>query len=332
MTDLSDLVARVRGLSGRLLGEPVLRSLEQSRDLTACSALLAAAGVIPAPLERPHPLVLELGVRRHAAQCLRVLARWAADRARLLAPLLDDEDRRSIRAMLRGAASGAPAELRLAGLIPTPTLPERALMELSRRGDVAAVVALLSVLANPYAAALSAEARRQHPDLLQLECALNRAFAARAAAAVRHADAPLRAYVEAILDVENAWTALLVANTSAQRSGEWFLDGGRRVTRRIFATAVTAATDAERRDVLASSNAPWIQAAMAESPRREEGVVRALITQQLRFGRLLPLGTAPITEYVLKLRLEVMLVQRTVWSIAMHMPRPASDRLVRMGA
>ena len=216
MTDWSDVVARARGLSGRLLGEQMLHSLAQSRDLTACSALLAGAGVIPAPLERAAPMAIELGVRRNAAWSLRLIGRWAGARAPLLAPLFEDEDRRSIRSVLRGAASGSSAEFRLAGLIPTPALPERALMELSRRGDVAAVTAQLVVLDNPYGAALTEEASRQHPDLLRLEAALNRAFAARAHAAGARGDAPMREFVGALLDVENLWTALALADTGGQ--------------------------------------------------------------------------------------------------------------------
>lgn len=351
MTDWSDLVARVRGLSGRLLGDQTLRSLAQSRDLAACAALLATAGVIPAPLDRPSPLTLELGVRRHAARRLRVLGHWANTRLSRLAPLFEDEDRRSIRAMLRGAASGAPAESRLLGLVPTPSLPERALMELSRRGDVASVVAQLALLASPYSAALSVEAGRQHPNLLRLECALNRAFAIRATIAAARADAPLRAYVEATLDVENIWSALLaepirevgvvrkgaMAGRQPQielgAAGEWFVDGGRHVSRLVFDAAIAAPTSAERHALLsATSDVPWLRAALAGGPHREAAVLRALIAQQRRLARVLPLGTAPITEYMLRLRLEVMTLQGIVWSIAMRMPRSMIERAWEMSA
>jgi vacuolar-type H+-ATPase subunit C/Vma6 len=333
MTDWSDVVARARGLSGRLLGDQMLRSLAQSRDLTACSALLAAAYVIPAPLERANAMALELGVRRHAGAHLRLLARWAGARSRLLAPLFEDEDRRSIRSMLRGAASRSSPEARLAGLVPTPTLPERALIELSRRGDVATVAALLTVLDSPYGAALAVEASRQHPDLLQLEGALNRTFAARATTASSGADMPMRDYLGALLDVENLWTALALADANVEMTTDLFVEGGRRVSRSIFRAAIAAPTVTERGAVLAAlADVPWLQLAMTVAPRREENVLRALIRRQRHLARLFPLGTAPIIAYVLRLRLEVMTVQRVVWSIAMRLPRSAIARFEEMPA
>lgn len=322
MTDWSDLVARVRGLSTHLLDATQLHAMAESRGLASLSVTLAGAGVLPAPLERAGAHMLEIGVRRHAARQLRLVWRWAAERTALLAPIVEDEDRRSIRAMLRGASSGSPPDARMSGLVPTPSLPERALQELSRRGDVAAVGAQLAALGSPYASAILDEASRQYPDLLRLECALNAAFAVRAAKCAAHGDAAMRAYVTGMLDVENCWTARLVPlGVAAAEVAEYFVEGGEELSRATWDAAVTAPTVAARDAILQRvATSRWLRAAAAGPPRREDAVLRATIAHQRWLARQDPLGTASIIEYVLRLREEVRALQRIIWSLSLEVP------------
>lgn len=323
MTDWVDLVARARGLATRLLAKDELRSIAGSQDLAGCSMALASAGVLPAPLERASAAELEAGVRRHAGETLTLLARWAGIRLGLLAPLLDDEDRRSIRSMVRGALAGAPPTARLAGLIPTPYLPERALQELARRGDVQEVAAQLGAMSHPYASALAEEAARQHPDLLHLETALNRRFAERAHAATAHGDEAMRGHVAALLDVENLWAvrALPPGAGPAEATGCW-VDGGRELRAESFGQAALAPTTAARDAILARcATSPWLRAALADGPGAEDAVLRARIVAAHDQARRQPLGTAIIVELVLRLRAQVRVLQRIVWSLDLGVPR-----------
>lgn len=325
MTDWGDLVARARGLSTHLLDAERRRAIAECRDMAALSVSLAAEGILPAPLERAGARTLELGVRRHAARKLRMLWRWAGERAPRLAPLIEDEDRRSIRAMLRGASSGNAPDVRLAGLVPTPSLPERALQDLARRGDIASVGAQLAAMGNPYGRAILDEALRQYPDLMKLESALNATYAARATAAGVKADDALRAHVQGILDVENFWTAwLLPAGTVAAEHAELFVEGGGALSRAAWGAAVAATTAAVRDEILARVAAPpWLAAAVAGAPGSEDVVLRAMILHQHRLGRQEPLGTAPVIEYVLRLREEVRALQRIIWSMSLRVPSAA---------
>lgn len=325
MSDWGDLVARVRGLSTRLLGAGQLRAIAGSGGLAQLSAAIAQAGVIPAPLERAGVRLLEQGIRRHASRQLHLVWRWAGDRTSRLAPLVEDEDRRSIRAMLRGAASGTPPEARLAGLVATPSLPERALLELARRGDVASVASQLAAMGSPYASAILEEASRQYPDLLRLECALNTRFAARAAAAAARADAPMRAHVSSVLDVENCWTArLLPVNGSPADVADYFVEGGAELSRDRWLAAATAPTVVAREAILQQTAAsPWLRAAAAGTARVEDAVLQATIAHQHGLARQDPLGTAPIIEYVLRLRAEVRALQRMAWSVSLRVPAAA---------
>lgn len=325
MSDWGDLVARVRGLSTHLLGAGQLRSIAESRGLAQLSVALAQAGVLPAPLERAGARTLEQGVRRHAARQLHLVWRWAGDRTSRLAPLVEDEDRRSIRAMLRGASSGTPPDARLAGLVATPSLPERALLDLARRGDVATVAAQLAAMGSPYASAILDEASRQYPDLLRLECALNTKFAARASAAAARADAPMRAYVTSVIDVENCWTArLLPVNSTLADGDDYFAEGGTELSRERWMAAVTAPTVLARDAILQKTAAsPWLRAAAAGSVRLEDAVLQATIAHQHGLARQDPLGTASIIEYVLRLRAEVRALQRIIWSVSLRVPAAA---------
>ena len=164
-----DLTARTRGLATHLLAPGQLDGLARAPDFDALSDAFRALGLLVPEGGTVTPEQLELSVRRAAAAKLRTLTRWAGARKALLAVVFEDEDRRSLRAMLRGAVHGASAEQRLGGLIPTPALPERALGELARQPTPGAVAALLAAWGSPYGPALLPDAAAVHPDLLALE-------------------------------------------------------------------------------------------------------------------------------------------------------------------
>ena len=183
-TRWEDLNARARGLGTHLLSGPQLNALAMAADIAALGEALRRLGY---PLEEgaASPGALELALRRMAAGRLHILARWCGPRVGVLAVWFEDEDRRSLRAMLRGAVQHAPADTRLAGLVPTPALPERALRELANQPTPAAVAALLTAWRNPYGSALLAAASVAQPDLFTLEILVNRTFAQRATRAAR---------------------------------------------------------------------------------------------------------------------------------------------------
>ncbi|HSB53273.1 MAG TPA: V-type ATPase subunit, partial [Gemmatimonadales bacterium] len=204
MTVWDDLNARSRGLSRHLLGRSTLERLARAPDLGALADELRHLGY-PLPAEgKPDGAAIELAARRRVARQLAILARWAGVRRPALAILFEDEDRRSIVALLRGAVQHAPPELRLSGLMPTSILPERALEELSRQPTPAAVASLLLAWDHPLSSALLPHTGDPEPDLLHLEILLHRAFAERAHAAAKREGrhGPLVHYVERLIDLE----------------------------------------------------------------------------------------------------------------------------------
>ena len=321
MTVWVEVVARARGLSGRLLSPAVLAELAQSTDLRDLGARLAAHRSRPAP-EAASARSLEDDERRHYGAQLRLLARWAVTHATLLDPLFDDEDCRSLRAVLRGAVAGVPAVDRLAGLIPTPSLPLRALDQLASVDAPASIAALLVTWGNAYGPALVAETSRQNPDLFQIEHALVSTWATRARRAARRGDRAMRTFVERQLDLANLWTALLVAEHGFDGpAGSLFLDGGSLIKRDALEQAAAAKSRARAAAILDKRvrQSP-LAAATGRDENVEERVRRALTREQRTIARQQPLGTAPIIEFWLGLRIEAAAIRRIIWSIAAGVP------------
>lgn len=321
-----DLTARARGLATHLLSRAALDGLAQAPDLGVLAAALRRHGYSLAEGET-EPAMLELAVRRAAAARLRILAQWSGGRAGALAVLFEDEDRRSLRAILRGAVQGAAAEERLAGLVPTPTLPERALHTLARQDDPAAIAALLTLWGDAYGSALLTPASAAHPDLFHLELALNRTFAARAARGAR-GEGLLAAYVREVIDLENVYTALVLAAEGKDVTPrDAFLEGGERVSLAAFeaATAAGAAVEASHRLAAGFAGTPLgpvVERFAGDPGGLEDALLRTRIRALVGAMRTDPLSPAPLLGYALRLRAQVRDLQRIIWGVALAAPRP----------
>ena len=327
-----DLNARARGLGTHLLDRVQLDRLARAADAASLAAELRRAGFSLPEDETAAPAALDLAVRRVAATQLRLLARWCGPRADLLTVVYEDEDRRSLRAILRGAAQQAPAETRLSGLIPTPDLPERALWELARQPDAAAVATLLAAWKHPYGPALlRAATAGAEPDVLRLEIAVNRLYAERAVAGARRTGrgGVLAAYVADQIDLENAWSALVLAGANRELlPTDAFLPGGRRVTPAAFELAVDAvdAAAAARRLTLAFAGSPLaavfraVETGDADLAGVEEAALRIQVRRMAAEQRRAPLGPAPVLAYALRLRLQVIDLRRVIWGVALGAP------------
>ncbi len=324
MTAYDDVSARARGLGTHLLATGEWAALAESSDWPALSAHLKRARD-PLLLRGPADAAsVERAVRQRAGERLALLARWCGNRRPLLDVIFGDEDRRSLRALVRGAAAGAAPEARLALTIPTPALPLRALETLATQQSIAAVAALLVVWRHPAATALQGVPKRGPPDLLLLDAALTREFASRAVAAGHQADADLRWHVRTLLDQENVLGALACADSPAEvEFAALFVEGGsidlvalEQVARaRGHLAAVRRAQALFRRTALEA-------AFSADEPSRlAERMAAAHRAYLHRASRTRPLGSAPVLDYALRLREEVNRFQKLAWALALEAPR-----------
>ncbi len=323
---LGDINTRARGLRTHLLQPQDFERMARSGSLSALHRELSARGFTRSEAAAT-PGTLEREVRRRAAEQMAVLARWATDgRDAVLAVILEDEDRRSIDAILRGAAQGATTEARMSGLVPTARLSERALRALAAQSTMADVVRLLALWGHPFAPALVPEVTESRPSLLHVEAALQKAFANRARERAAKGGTQLVEYVQQVIDVMNAWSALLhFPERDPSLIDLVFLEGGRWLGREAFEEIWSAESlgGVERRlsyELRASPLKSAFEGKIESLTELESAVLEAQIAWQHRNMRLDPSGAAPILAFALELRAEVVNLRRIVWGIAMDAP------------
>ncbi len=313
--------ARARGLATRLLSREELESLAGS-DLRSLTNALARGGRLE-PIADPTPASIEAAARRTAAKHLRVLSRWGSGPA--LDAFFAEQDRRIVRAMLRGASSGTPSDERAAGLLPTPLLSERAIVALSREPTAARVAAHLVLLGYPGAARLGSLASRAHPVPFELDLALLRDFAERAARSAREGDRALRDFVSWKLDTENAISALeVVASPRDVATKDCFVAGGT-LSEPAFLDACAQGSRiacAERlaRAIATPSLAKVVRESGGDPVRLERASLTASIEHVRKLARLDPLSSAPLLGFLLRLAAMNADVRRLAWGASLGAP------------
>jgi vacuolar-type H+-ATPase subunit C/Vma6 len=323
---LGDINTRARGLRTRLLEQKDLERLAHTRSLLALQRDLGALGVVPA--DTPAiPSSLESVIRRRAADLMAILGRWCSDeRQPILAVIFDDEDRRSIQSILRGAEQGVASDTRLSGLVPTTHLSERALRVLASQPTVADVVRMLVLWSHPFGVPLVDAVSGTRPSLFDVEVALQRAFARRALDSARKAGRHLVDYARQVVDVMNAWSALLhFPERDSAIVDLTFIEGGKFVDRETFRELLSLETfDDVREGLLRGLRESPLASAFAGEPGEvaplETAVLRAQIAEQSRAARIAPEGPAPLISFALSLRAEVLNLRRIIWGISLEAP------------
>jgi len=323
--DFTVIGARARGLQTRFFTRRELEDLAGLEHATLGRTLARSPHFVEAPPETASALELEQATRRTAARHLGLLARWSDPTSPALEIFFADQDRRNLRALLRGAIQGAPAAERLAATVPTPTLPNRALVELADLPTAAEVVGLLVVLSHPDARRLLPHARQTGPELLELELALAQGFAERALAAARCGDANLLRHVEHRIDVTNAQRALLLAGELRDVDAErFFVEGGRALPKPAFlqvATAQPATAGGLLSKVLAGTDLAQLATDALGDPVRLEALwLRFELEQQRAAARLDPLGSATVLQVLLRLLAQSLDLRRLILGAAAGAP------------
>ncbi len=324
-----DVNARARGLATHLLDREALAALAATPDWPAFLGHLATldypigtdAGALldPPAFDRAVSLV--------AARRVNLLGRWLAARRAVLAVVVEDEECRTLRAMLRGAAQGASSGARLRAVMPTPALPFRVLERLARATTVADLARDLVRFGHPAGRVLEQlGAQSPPPALRDLEWALVRLFSERAVRAAREGGAVVRRYAGALVDQQNLWTLLLAAPPADGEGIEReFLPGGGVLTREIFGR-LRAERDHERllaglRVVLTGTA---IGAALTHEPVEwsslEARITAARITWLRGLARRDPLGPAVVLAVLERIRAEARALRAIAWGVAFGAP------------
>ena len=314
------VATRARGRTSTLVAGTTLAELARARDPHALGELLTRAGIGAFPPEGPSADALDRIARDRVASDFAVLDRWTD----ALGPLELDEDRRSLRVLVRGLAGGLLTHRRLAGCVPTSSLPAALLATLAGAPDVAGLAALLVRHAHPLAPALAPRGDVATPtgsarapiDLLELELQLSRRFAEVA----RSSDRALRIHVGQVIDADNAGAALELASRGGGLDPERvFVPGGTALTREAFLAAARGPAGAARdRLAVAFAGTPLAAAMFESSPAALEDAALAWHRQtQARLRRTEPLGLAAAIDLVLRRRDEARQLRRLGWRLAL---------------
>ncbi len=235
--------------------------------------------------------------------------------------LADEEDRRTLRSVIRGVAASMPSAARLTAAVPTTTLPERTLTALGAATSAAEVASVLTDAAHPAAAALAPLLTATPLDLLAIELALTGWFAGRARR--HHPDHALAIHVRQLIDVGNASAALLLAIRGRELdAAAHFVDGGARLDRaRFLAAAASPALTAAAALAPAFAGTALAAALGPDSLTTPEALEKAALqwhlATQTALRREEPLGLAPLLWLILRRRLEGRRLRRAAWRLAM---------------
>jgi vacuolar-type H+-ATPase subunit C/Vma6 len=321
------LVARARGLARHLLARETLETLAEADDVEAFARRLSRLDAATDPVAEPYSVfAVERAIGRTANRHLRTLYRWQEGAPGVLDVFAAHQDRRSLRALPRGAAQGAPSEARLEGLLPTPSLPQLALTELAHQASPAGVVGHLVLVSHPDVPRLLPLVRRTQVDLLALDAALLSGFADRTTRAAAGADEATREFVGMLIDLGNAQNALLMAGEPRDfNPGDVFVAGGRWLTASAF---VSAAARASRQQALTALTAALARSPLAPAlPVVESDLLnldRAFLGAALKrltyAARLAPLSTAPLLRVLLLIEAQSRDLRMLAWSAAFGAP------------
>jgi vacuolar-type H+-ATPase subunit C/Vma6 len=321
------LITRARGLGRHLLARATLEALAEADDLPAFARGLSRLGAAIDPIgEAPDVFEIDRAVGRTAARYFRTLHRWQERTPGVLDVFAADHDRRSLRALLRGAAQGAPSAARSRGLIPTPLLPQRALTELARQASPAAVVGQLVLLGHPHATRLLPLVQETQPDLFALDVALLQGFAASASAAAKTGDRTLREFVRDHIDVGNAQNALLFAGGPRDvEAAHSFVEGGRWLSRTGFESAAAAVSQQAAlmtlRTALAKSPlASALPVVAGDVAHLDRAFLSASLEGLAHATRVEPVSTAPLLRVLLRIESQSHDLRTLAWGAALGTP------------
>ena len=237
-----------------------------------------------------------------------------------------EQERRSLRALLRGATEGAPSAARLAGLLPTPRLPLRLLAELAQARSAREVAMRLLVLRDLHAEALVALTVQARVDLTEVELVLARVLAERLREAAGRGDAALRQCVRTRIDLVNAQTALeLVGAAPDFAASSLFVGGGLALDRDTFVAAAAAVSRPLAAAILARAFAGTPLATLfATTPDDPAQLQRSALVGTLGAlrarSRVDPLGSAPVQLFLARLDAQSTDVRRLAWGLELGVP------------
>jgi vacuolar-type H+-ATPase subunit C/Vma6 len=321
-----DVNARARGLATHLLTRPRLEQLAEADDVATLARVLEGPGLT---LEDAGPVLptaegLDLAIGRSVGRRFHLLARWLGPGRRgVVAVIYEDEERRAIRALLRGAAAGVSPGGRLRGINPTPGLSARQLNRLAAADSVGDLTSRLITMGHPAGRALqlSLHDDRGRLGLAASELALARLFALRVRRLARRSGRLMRVFVGSLLDLENAGALLLRGDWGPGLGPERVMLPGGLVLTAAEMKRLADEPGERFKGMLARAfrGTPLHPAfATGDDRRTLESRGLAVLIRWLRdLARRDPLSPAPLLGTLLRIRAEARDLRSIVWGVSL---------------
>jgi hypothetical protein len=217
-------------------------------------------------------------------------------------------------------------ERRVAGLLPTASLPHAAVIELGRCATPLDVVRRLVELRHDEAERLLEVAGRSPMDLLSMEIVLLRGFAKRVVQIAARGDRVLRGFVESVIDVANAQHALLLAGGPRElEAADLFVRGGRWLPLTAFVSVVAAASAETALATLAaavarSPLAAWLPVLAGDLAHLDRAFLIGSLVQLTRAMRSDPLCSAAVLRVLLLIDAQNRDLRALAWGAALGAP------------
>jgi vacuolar-type H+-ATPase subunit C/Vma6 len=319
------LVARAKGLAQHLVPRETLETLAEADDFGAVVRGLSRLGRAIDPIGDPFDVfAVERAIGRTANRHLRTLYRWQERTAGVLDIVAAHQDRRSVRALLRGAWQAAPPEQRLEGLFPTSSLPRAALSQLARQASPVDVARQLALFGHPDARRLLPLIRTTRPDLLVLESALLAGFAERARHAAARADETVREFVSVLIDAGNVQQAIVLAGDRDVDPADLFVHGGRWLSLETFVSAARGSQQHASTTLATALARSPLASCLPVVPGDVATLDRAFLAAMLKrlgyLSRIDPLSHAPLLRILLLIDAQTRDVQTLAWGAALGTP------------
>lgn len=307
------LATRARGLATGLLDGAAIAAIESAASPGELAAALARAGYGPAD-RLDSADAIDRACAERASLDFEVLVRWAGDSA-ALAVAVGEQDRRNLRALVRGLVARATAERRRAAVVATPSMPAALVDELVAAMSAREIGRRLARAGHPLAAAI-AGAAAEPVDLLELEIALAQAHAARLRAA--RASRAVAVEVAQIIDADNLGAAVALGAAPPGvdlDGGRCYIDGGARLDRGRYLAAIGGDRQGLAR---AFAGTPLAAAVDAAAPGAlEDAALAWQLATQGALRRRRPLGAAPVLWLFARRRADHRLINRAAWRLAL---------------
>ena len=197
---------------------------------------------------------------------------------------------------------------------------------LAAQPTITDVVRTLVVWNHPLGPPLVPAVTGAHPSLFAVEVELQRAFARRALSRAREGGHHLVTYTQQVIDVMNAWSALLhFVERDAAIVDMAFIEGGRWLGRDAFQRLLQLNTRADVEKELArvfrgSPIAGAFASEVGGLSSLETQILRAQIAWQNRVALTDPGSAAPLLGFALELRAELLNLRRIIWGVALRAP------------